>query len=145
MNQTTYNKSGNEIIVVPGHIAAAAEWWANSITNPTHDNGDKSRNGDIGSLLAMLLCSGNPVTKEQAEAFKLALIESLMEVMKDRPYFSIYVDYHPDRILAEAAREAGITSTQCFSWKTSMDISEDKVEVSEGYGAPRKVIWTKEQ
>lgn len=144
MGNSKYIKNGSEIIVVPGHIAAAAEWWANSITAPTHDNGDTTRNGEVGSFLAMLLCAGNPVTKEQAEAFKLALIESLMEVMKDRSYFSIHVDYHPDRILAEAAREAGITSTQCFSWKTSMNISEDKVEVSEGYAAPRKVIWTKE-
>ncbi len=144
MENTKCNKNGTEIIVVPGNIAAAAEWWSKAIYSPTFDNGDKSRNGDMASLLATLLSASDPVTKDQAEAFKLALTELLMEKMQTCLSFSIYVDYHPDQILVDAATRAGIRNTRCFPWKTYMSINSDRVEVSAGYGKPYETIWTKD-
>ena len=144
MEQTMYTKNGKEF-KVPANIVPAAQWWANAIRSPKFNNGDTSRNGDIGAMLASLLNAGTPVTVAQADAFELALVEILMEDVQTYPRFSLYVDYGPDETLATAARNAGITSTRCFPWKTSMHISEDRVEVSEGYGAPREIIWQKDK
>lgn len=144
MENTMYIKNGTEIITVPGNVGAAVGWWADAIYSPTFDNGDKSRTGDMASLLATLLSASDPVTKDQAEAFKLALAELLMEKMKTQFSFDIYVDYHPDRILVDAATRAGIRNTSCFPWKTYMSITPERVEVRAGYGKPYETIWTKD-
>ena len=137
-------ENAKQITNVPGYIAAAAEWWANAIYRPKFDNGDKSQTGDIATMLATMLNAKAPVTKEGAEAFKLALTELLMEEMEGCNYYSINVDYHPDPILFEAARIAKLPNTNCFPWKTQMHVEKNKVTVSAGYGTPCKVIWTED-
>lgn len=140
-HELKFNLGSNEANAIPEYATVAAKWWAKAITRPKFDNGDKSRTGDIASMLAMLRSSHDPVTKDQADAFEQALTEAICaEIAK---YGSCYlnVDYHPDRILWEAAKEAGITSDSCFPWKTGMHISKDYVSVSAGYAAPNEKLW----
>ena len=128
---------------IPPHISEAASWWAKAIYQPTFDNGDPSPRGDIASLLAGMLNANAPVTQEEAENFKVALTELLMRIAGNLRYFELNVDYHPDKILYDAAVMAGISSKNCFPWKTQMQIEEDQISVSAGYGAPYKIIWRK--
>ncbi len=135
------NVGSPEANAIPEYATVAAKWWAKAIMRPKFDNGDKGRTGDMTSMLAMLLSSHNPVTNDQADAFEQALTEAICaEVAK---YGSCYldVDYHPDRILYEAAQKAGITSDSCFPWKTTMRVSKDYVSVSAGYAAPHEKLW----
>lgn len=45
---------------------------------------------------------------------------------------TLSVDYHPDDILSRIIQKTGI-STNCFSPKTIMWISKEKVSVRKGY------------
>ena len=45
---------------------------------------------------------------------------------------TLSIDYHPDDILSSVIQKTGI-STNCFSPKTIMWISKEKVSVRKGY------------
>lgn len=122
---------------------AAAQWWASAIGAPTFDNGD-----GLQSMLGTLLAAGKPApTVSEARSFAdilAARIQTDLDRCREYGDLSIGVDYVPDRILAEAAREAGI-STLRFPWKTMMWVNDDHVTVSAGYRAPTVLVWASEE
>ena len=114
-------------------ISKAAEWWADQVCAPTFDNGDQSPAGAFTMALAMM--NTEAVTDDRRQAFVDALSAKLHEVNAGS-FFVLGVDYSPDPILADAAREAGVNPGN-FPWKTTMWFYDDgSVKVSKGYRAP---------
>ena len=110
-------------------IDVAVNWWAEAIQNPKQDNGDKSENGFMSSMMMALLVE--TVTPEQVEAFKSALKDGLEQ--DERPRLG--VDYKPYGLLSVAISLAGISLSNA-PIKTEMVFTEGGgVKVSYGYGA----------
>jgi len=111
-------------------IKKATEWWANAISNPKFDNGDPSEAGGMAMMLAL-------INKETVENDRIELFKAIFAIaLKSDPdaRWGIHCDYGPCSILAEAMKDAGI-STSNAPWKTNMNFEDDKVFVSYGYGA----------
>jgi len=126
----------------------AAKWWADFLRNGNAplDNGDKSETGAMTFILASLLHSAETsnTRPDDAQKFEDALA-SILETQKDERWFSIGVDYNPDRILLEAARIACVDlgSTK-LPWKTSMHIDQGKITYRLGYGGESKTLEVEE-
>ena len=119
---------------VPEEMArVAAHWWAGLASGRApHRTGD---NGSAAALAGILADTMKKTPQENAlEVFEKALAN---RIMTEERYMwgSIWVDYVPDDILCEAAKEAGI-STMNFPWKTGMHIDPDRgtVTVRESLG-----------
>jgi hypothetical protein len=117
-------------------IQVACDWWAQAISAPRFDNGDRSFAGAMGQMLAQRLTTS--VTPEQITKFKAALAVGVRENQWPSG-FSIRVDYDPDEVLAEAMHEAGISHNNA-PWKTSMQLFRGGVQVRAGYAANPKVL-----
>ena len=113
-------------------IEKAVNWWTERIKQPTFDAGADSPEMKLAETMAQMLTS--TVAEGSIDKFKNALRSALKN--KDYyPFQGIHTDYHPDPILFEAAKDAGISSNN-FPWKTSMYFRDDgSVQVSLGYGA----------
>ncbi len=113
-------------------IEKAVNWWAERVEQPTFDAGADSPEMELAEAMANMLTI--PVTENCIEKFKGELRDALKD--KDyNPWQGIHTDYHPDPILFEAAKGAGINVSN-FPWKTSMYFKDDgSVQVSLGYGA----------
>lgn len=122
--------------------AAAAQWWAQAVCNPRFDNGS----GDIAGLLAVMVSEQHPVGASEAQRFAAALAPKLERYAKaDSDYAGcVGVDYGPDPVLGDAAKEAGISRNR-FPWKTNMWIRSDLVTVSAGYGAGTALVWASDE
>lgn len=131
---------------------AAAGWWAEAVRAPHYDNGDSS--GMAGMLMTLVAARQPDAKPEQRLSFADILAGKLQSNLDRLNKFSdwsdadrsitIGVDYGPDHELAEAAREAGI-STSKFPWKTTMWIHASHVTVSAGYGAAQKLVWASDE
>lgn len=123
-------------------VKAAAKWWADTLrVAPSHDNG---ADDPLPSMLARTLASGSKPSETQAQKFENVLFSLLM---KERLPAFLTVDYGPQGLLLEACDAAGGEDyiEAYLPWKTNMNVSQDKVEVSSGYGAPWKTIYQKEE
>lgn len=121
----------------------ACNWWIDAIDHPTFDNGDTSDIGGFTMMFAMLNHAQKPgLSEESKQRFKEALKKRIKMELLTRRSFSLSVDYGPDRILSDAASEAGIIAD--FPWKTHMRIDRDKITVSCGYGAPYQTIFERD-
>lgn len=128
---------------------AAAEWWAEKLTSPTFDNLGPTRGNNahetevntFASTLAGMNANASPVDDKSLRKFKEALVNTLLNGgLLDS---SLYVDYGPDKILADAAMSAGI-STSRFPWKSgTYFVAGGKVLAKCGYGAPHIQIYPK--
>lgn len=122
-------------------IETAVNWWAERVTgNTIHSNGDETKASEFAGLLADLM--QEPVKdKNKVEKYKESLAEHLVKSFGDgRSRLCLSCDYAPDFILSKAAKEAEI-NVHNYPWKTSMIISDDRIEVSEGYGQPYRMIY----
>lgn len=124
---------------------AAGMWWAAVLTNPSHDNGGTDEANLIAKLMAGMLAARSQQDKDALEAFALCIREYVVAQLATNEWgVSLSVDYHPDFALANCAEMADLsTNMGSWPWKTHMSINASKVTVSEGHGAPRKVIWEK--
>lgn len=141
---------------------AAAKWWADRLRSKFRtDVGDGHLSGMIDGFRAMMGDSVKfpPSMIDSFEAELAAGIEGEIVEREERYtegvarygtqhgdgwgwYIHIGVDYHPDRMLAEAAARAGIEDNGfIFPSKTNMSVDRGKVTVSAGYGAMNKVVW----
>lgn len=129
---------------------AAARWWAEQLANPTFRT--TSREEDLADLPGSLaeaawerdvlhtLADRHPVTPEQLENFAKALEESILA--NTDPNLRLSVDYHPSRVLAEAARVAGIHQSR-FPLKTCLWLNRDgTVTARLGYAGRERLIWS---
>lgn len=113
---------------VPEAMArVAAHWWAERADGTAHHN---NRGGDLASVFAGILADkmNEPPEVGALERFEEILAEKIMTAEHRMMWQSIWVDYAPSRILAEAAEEAGISCNN-FPWKTGMHIDPDKGEI----------------
>jgi len=139
-----------------GLAQQAASWWRKKIEGPGYlskfDNGDTSRDGEFGRVLASLATLKTPQpASEQFDRFEQVLTEAIHTRLLREPKpaepddLVLDVDYGPNRLLGEAAREAGVGG---FPWKTTMwvcwaaDPMECYVEVRAGYGRPTERLPT---
>jgi hypothetical protein len=143
-------------MINPKLLEAAANWWAEQISGHklNWDNGAQNE-GDaeerrMGNLMWML---GNinansareGVTPEKLQKFKDSLIQRISErynkAVEHYPEYcvTLSVDYGPDELLYESAKEAGIDSN-VFPCKTCMWIDSQKVSAKLGYGAEQRII-----
>lgn len=125
----------------------ASNWWAEKIQKPTiYDNGDRSKIGDMSTLFAFLLASNNRtgLSEESVELFKKTLENLIVTEIELFGSALVMVDYHPEGILREAASTAQINDS-LFPWKTMMNVTEEEVKVSEGYGQRAVTIYPAKQ
>lgn len=122
----------------PGYIKAAIDWWADAIQSPKFDNGV-----DINPALMLFAQITENFTEDQIILFKETLAKGIKEEIKKYGNCTIDVDYHPCEILAIAGQKIGVRPMG-YPFKTHMYITQEKVEVSAGYRADYKTIWSKE-
>lgn len=122
-----------------GYINAAVNWWAEAIQHPKMDNGDD------GLAMLMMMFGGRTSSRQLTEAdittFRETLTAGIVELMERTGYATLSVDYGPDRTLGEAGDAIGLGQFD-FPCKTTMWITEIKVSVRAGYGAPEQIIWS---
>ena len=118
-------------------IGIAVEWWGNVICNPKHDNGDKSEQGVMATMLATMATT--KITDEQKQIFGKELI-LLLEM--ESQFNGLHCDYGPDIILRKAMEKAEINSTNA-PWKTNMNFQDGQVTVRYGYGAELQMLLKK--
>jgi len=123
-------------------IERAAELWCRQLRAPFFDNGDKGRNGLLaaglhGMLLESQMKKINNI-EERIENFRKFLIFEIKQKSDSEDYFYPYldVDYHPCRLLADAAGNAGIPDS-LFSVKSGVAIRETFVTSTFGYAGRR--------
>lgn len=122
----------------------ASEWWVKKLQAPVFDNGATDQANIMAQLLATLNHKAEPAEKvlKFKETLKGIITKSLSSDRNSLYGMSFGVDYHPDRILAEALSKAGIEDNMsCLPWKTNMSILDGKIEARSGYGAPREVVY----
>lgn len=123
----------------PEYAKVAANYWANAIQAPKLKNGDS-----FTSFIAT--AAAGPVKKytdEEIKTFQDNLTESIYELTETYGECLLSVDYGPCSILANAGSLIGVNPMFGYPWKTRMYITKKSVEVKEGYGANRKVIYSK--
>jgi hypothetical protein len=120
-----------------GAARVASEWWANAILNPTHDDGDKG----VGGAIFMLAMGAQvkEVEPSQQEKFATCLYEKVLSRLEIAKVVHLTVDYVPEGLLAEAARESGVKGAN-FPSKTIMWVTDTSVSVAKGYGASSVII-----
>ena len=116
----------------------AAGWWRDNMgPQAKQDNGVA-----MHSIMMSMLSGRMKIDEKQKEAFFNALKKVIIETLEDRGRMSLHVDYDPDYILSQAARESGVQPMMgLFPCKTSMWIEKGLVSVSCGYGADSKEIY----
>jgi hypothetical protein len=123
---------------------AAAKWWRGALEAPRYDNGSDDEAGLIASMSATIATPKR--SSESLDLFETELANAVADLLEEQGDWGVGlgVDYNPDHNLAEAASRAGITSMRDvgWPWKTNMLVKSDEVEVSAGYGAPWKTIWS---
>ncbi len=122
----------------PEYVVAAIDWWANRVQSPKFDAGKGM------SFLAMMVPRvRKDYSEEELKTFKDSLAKSILAEIESFGNCSLSVDYHPCAILANAGKTIALTDVD-FPWKTSMYITNQAVEVSEGLSGENKTIWSKE-
>jgi len=130
-------------------IAKAVDIWCKALRHPKFDNGDTSQHGFLGMALATTLIESDKSKTtdmpNRIEVFRKAITDELIRLRdtpEDGEYFQRWldVDYHPCRVLSNAADLSGIPHSQ-FSCKSSVMIDSDAVVASFGYGARREYYY----
>jgi hypothetical protein len=110
-------------------ISKVVKFWSEkSFRTPLNqNNGDNSENGEISFLLMnqVALTAQSNVTDEKIKAFEDKLTELLL---KSEPHERAWldVDYHPCKMLSDAAQYAGLDDG-CFPCKSSTHIGRDNI------------------
>lgn len=119
----------------------AADWWAKHLGTPKQDNGTDN---ELGMILYALLSMQEAPKTDVAMEFKEDLTLSIIEKLKSFGECRLYVDYAPEGVLGEIACKHNI-SKWAFPCKSSMKITPEKVEVSDGYKHPYVTIYEGEE
>lgn len=124
-------------------IERAVDLWCRKLRAPIFNNGDDSREGDFGAVMATLNIEAAQRAEgdldSKIEVFRAKLISILVDKKvkqsQRRGYFwaELSTDYAPEEDLADAAKEAGI-NYKLFSVKSSVYINSGYVTSSFGYG-----------
>lgn len=126
---------------VPENIRVATEWWLQQIQHPYMDNGEPTMSSFVARFGGG--CRAKP-TDVEVEKFTEIFVKKLSAALMARDGIELRVDYFPwDDVLASIEEELKFGQ---FVWpcKTAMLVYKDRVEVSLGYGAEWKTIWSAE-
>ncbi len=141
--------SQEEMAKIEKVASIAAHWWSQVVRKPHCDNADASELGKsvMNAQMVVALKKGFPL-EETISAFEMALKKKIQRelVSKQHPEWdriTITVDYKPDFLLKEAAREAHLDVE--FPWKTSMDISMDRIVAQYGMSSEPDVLYDSKQ
>lgn len=141
-----------ENIPMAEEITLAVEWWSNELQNNTkQDAGDS----EVNLFMKVFATRKEYLTQEQIEVFEKELGSLLVSRCQenwreDNPSWCSYhrafgVDYHPDKILQDALKKAGINPENTrLPIKTVMWINPGQVSVRKGYGVEIEDIFLKE-
>lgn len=123
-------------------LDAAARWWAAHLGDKKQDAGDAK----INAAASMFHCAPAP-TDEQKESFILSFVQSAEQRCNPRhPRLTIGVDYGPDQLLCDAAKDAEYPITNgSFPIKTWMQVTPGSVTVSHGYGAAAVAVYQSDE
>jgi hypothetical protein len=106
-------------------------------TTLNQNNGDNSEHGAMAWMLMNMssLSAQESVTEDKIKLFESKLTELLMEVKNENTWkWELDVDYHPCKMLTDAAEFAGLNSG-CFPIKTFTRICPDfSVDARYQYG-----------
>jgi BTG family len=143
---------------------AAADWWAAKLGHATHILG-RPDDPSVGTAMIMANAAtglaSRTYTDEQRDRFRVAAAERIeahlqryteqwpfegswdpAEPFRGAALRTIHVDYGPDPILLDAADQTGIIIGMLdLPMKTVMWVNPGLVEVAEGYGVERVVVW----
>jgi hypothetical protein len=123
-----------------------AAWWADKVftDEPNWDNGTRAENPLMNILASLNMMQGRQKLSSQDKTyFTVFLAEKIIAYKKEKGYYpDLKVDYSPEGILAEVAKELSI-SESVFPCKTysSFDRYENQVFGACGYRAEREVIY----
>lgn len=121
----------------------AAKWWADKLRNVgpgNFNNGDQSSEGGIAMMLATMLAIETSPNSDAIDLFEQKLAEEIKERNSFGGTLILDVDYGPDMILGNIAKETGVSTTG-FPWKTTMWITDEEVAVCCGAGSQRQIIF----
>lgn len=121
-----------------------AKWWTDQLAKKSEQNTGDALLSMASSWAENKAREINPLTAEKLAVFQSHLEASLLAFIQKTEWLEgdpdwgsalriVGVDYHPDRILREAATKAGINELH-FPVKTMMRLDPDGVKVSLGYG-----------
>jgi hypothetical protein len=119
----------------------ASEKWAELLRNPkykmTYEGSTQSEKLTQAFTNMMVPQLPSNLTEDKLIVFQNKLSKLIRKC--DDNYMHLSVDYHPDKLLSEAAAEADIE----MEWpcKTTMWLYKDKIELRAGYGSPIKTIF----
>lgn len=122
----------------PDYISVAVDWWANAIVSPNFSNGMLPV-----YMFVSFVNSIKKFSKKEINRFKKTLAKEIAKSLKVRKICELSVDCHPCLSLAVAGNKIGVSPFLGYPLKTTMRISETKVEVSIGDGAEYKTLWKK--
>ena len=121
--------------------ARGAKWWADKvyggpidqkITRRDGTDKESERTEDMVNLLGLLL--GNTADASKRDAFEIRLAELIQKEIDRSGECRMYVDYDPQGVLYIVDKEFN-PGYGSWPFKTGMDVTMDKVDVKEGYGA----------
>lgn len=122
-------------------IDRAVDIWCRNLHNPFFDNGDDTEHGAMGTALATLNIESDKAKidnmGDRIEVFRKSLTNEIIRRQEDMDEHLpcwIDTDYHPCQMLADAANEADIPTSQ-FSAKSTVQMNDGYVSTSFGYGA----------
>ena len=128
-------------------VESAVNYWSGFLKNPMGfemDNGEPSQY----ALLNILAKSGaKSFPEEGIEKFEDILRNYIKNALELEGSGRVYldVDYHPCRVLSscldQAFGERGYNSLTVFPCKTSMQVNNETVKVSQGYMAETKILF----
>ena len=123
----------------PEYVKVAIDWWANAILAPKLDMGE-----ELPAFLSIMAANTiKRYSEEEIRIFKVTLAEAIIEELKIHRICVLNVDYGPCDFFANAGEKIGVNGMMGWPWKTSMNVSEEQVTISAGYGAPWNVLWSK--
>ena len=124
-------------------IESIVKYWSDFLKDPNSfqfDNGDKSKTGMMSAMLANM---GKPKScpRYEIDAFQEVFYNAIAKQLPE----SISIDYVANGILEKVADEtlSRWSNMHTFPVKTHMNIDykNQVVRVSQGYGAPTKIIF----
>ena len=141
----------------PVIVAKACELWLDMLDKPKFDALGNDRPKDSrddpndAMALAAIMSAANAERTTFSDEMKATFAKTLTKWLSNKvgwdaeakaPVIStngdytthLYVDYGPDAVLAEVAKEAQVPKAR-WPWKTAMNLGENYVNVSMGYAA----------
>ena len=121
----------------------AAKWWGDKLRNivPSHFyNGDESRKGQMERFFAVIAARKEINNSGNVDAFEKNLAKAIKERVEKEGRLVLSVEFVPNFLLGEIAKETGINQ-HCFTWKTTMIITKEKIELKSGYYSTIETIF----